>query len=146
MYNLISNGDFSSGATGWALSTYSGASIAMAGDALCVSLTNYGYGTLGWGGATLSTPLAMGTSYTFSYTAWVSTGSLYTFTAKVGHSISPYTSDFTTSTDVPSVAPTQFVHTFTQSLTETGAGIGFTIYANTATATVCFQNVTLLPN
>jgi hypothetical protein len=146
MFNLISNGDFSSGTTNWKLSTYSGASIAMSGDALCLYLTSYGYGTLGWGDATLYTPLAAGTSYTFSYTAVVTTGSLYTFTAKVGHTVSPYGSDFTTSLDLPTTSTQQFVHTFTPTIADTGAGIGFTVYANTSTATVCFQNVTLMAN
>ncbi len=145
-YNLIDNGDFSSGTTNWTLSTYSGASIAVSGGALCVSLTDYGYGTLGWGGATLSTPLSAGTSYTFSYTAWVTTGTLYTFTAKVGHSVSPYTADFTTSLDAPSATSTDFVHTFTQTAADTGAGIGFSIEAYSASATVCLQNVSLVAN
>ncbi len=146
MFNLITNGDFSAGTTNWQLSTYSGATIAMSGDSLCLYMTSYGYGTLGWGGLTLSTPLAAGTSYTFSYTAVVTTGSLYTFTAKVGHAVASYNPDFTTSADLPSTTSQVFTHTWTQSLADTGAGIGFTVSANTSTATVCFQNVTLLAN
>jgi len=145
-FSLIDNGDFSSGTNNWSLSSASGATIAASNNTLCVSLTGYGYGTLGWGGATLSTPLSLGTTYTFSYTAWVSAGSLYTFTAKVGHAVTPFSTDFTTSLDAPATTSTQFVHTFTQATSETGAGIGFTLYANSASATVCFQNVSIMAN
>jgi hypothetical protein len=76
----------------------------------------------------------------------LASGSLYTFTAKVGHSVSPYAADYTTSMDAPGTTPTQFSHTFAQSLADTGAGIGFSIVANSSTAMLCFQNVSLLPN
>jgi hypothetical protein len=113
--------------------------------AFCVTLPTYGMATLGWPavlGPATPVPLAAGYSYTFAYTAW-STQALYSFNAKVGHSVSPYTAAFSTFLDDPDVTPTLFTHDFVTSYGDTGAGVAFVIEAYSAT-TICFDNVVLV--
>jgi|GEM_PF-5195192 len=144
--NLILNGDFADGGTYWNVTQYTtGVTFGTSGSAYCLSLPSYGYATLGWPdklNPTLAVPIALGYGYTLSYTV-SSTSPLYSFLAKVGHAVSPYTSVYSTTVDKPGTTATQFTHSFTSSYSDTGAGIAFTVEANSA-ATVCFDDVSLV--
>ncbi len=135
--NLITNGDFSSGATNW--HTESGTGSVNGSGAYCVS--NPGAALIGWE-STPGSPLmlAMGRSYRFSYQA---SGS-GTVTAKVALAVAPYTTDFQGSNGLNSSLQT-FTHTFTSPNNDTNTGLAFT-FSNAGTGTVCIDNVTLVAN
>ena len=147
--NLVANGDFSAGAQYWGVTSATvGTTAGTSAGSYCVSLPANGTATLGWPDSLntgMAAPLVGGYSYTFSFTAY-SIYSLYSFTAKVGHAISPYTTAFTTSADVLTSAPRTFTHTFTPTYSDTGAGIAFTINAYSSATTVCFDDVSLVRN
>jgi hypothetical protein len=144
--NLIVNGDFADGGTYWTITlATTGVVYGTLGSSYCVSLPTYGQATLGWPDslyASMAIPLVAGYGYTFSYTV-STTSSLYGFTAKVGHVVTPYTAAYSTSLDYPGGNDTQFTHSFTSTYGDTGAGVAFTINATAAT-TVCFSNVSLV--
>jgi hypothetical protein len=147
--NLIANGDFSNGATYWGLSNAStGTSYSVAGGAFCITLPAYGTVTLGWPDAAnvaIAAPLGAAQSYTFSYSAWATT-TPSALQSKVGHAVSPYTNDYSTTSDVLTAAPTTFSHTFTQSGADTGAGVAFTVTGGGVSSTVCFDDVSIVHN
>lgn len=142
--NLITNGDFSNGSTHWQITqATTGVTSGMSGSMYCVSLPSYGEAFLGWGNATSSVAIVAGYGYTWAYTV-SSTDPLYSFTAKIGHTVSPYTTVYTTSLDTPSATPRTFIHNFTPTYADTSAGLVFDIYASTGGATVCFDDVSLV--
>lgn len=142
--NLITNGDFSDGSTNWQITEADlDVTYGMSGGSFCVSLPSYSEAYLGWGDELTSVPIASGYGYTLSYTV-SSTGSLYEFEAKIGHTVKPYTEVYSTALDSPGPTPTTFTHSFTPSYSDTGAGIVFTLYAYDAGATVCFNDVSLV--
>jgi hypothetical protein len=115
------------------------------GNSYCVSLLTYGLATLGWPdtlNTALAIPIVSTNGYTFSYTV-SSSSTLYSFSAKVGHVVTPYTAVYSTAVDYPGETATQFEHSFTPTYSDTGAGIAFTIQASSPT-TVCFSNVSLV--
>jgi hypothetical protein len=144
--NLITNGDFSDGGTYWTVTQATvGTVYGTSGSSYCVSLQNYFSATLGWPDSlntSLGVPIDTSHGYTFSYTV-STTSTLYSFTAKVGHVVSPYTNVYSTTIDSPGVTPTQFTHSFTPTYSDSGAGVAFTIYASDPT-TVCFSDVSLV--
>jgi hypothetical protein len=142
--NMITNGDFSDGATNWQITKADiGVTSGMSGGAYCLSLPGYSVAYFGWGGTTASVALAASYGYTFSYTV-SSTATLTSFTAKIGHTVSPYTEAYGPVTDSPGLTPTTFTHSFTSTYGDTSAGIAFYMYAPSAGATVCFTNVSLV--
>jgi hypothetical protein len=144
--NLITNGDFSDGVTYWNVTqATTGVTYGTSGSSYCVSLPSYAIATLGWPdslSSSVAVPIAAGYGYTLSYSV-STTAPLYSFSVKVGHAVTPYTSVYSTSLDRPGATATQFVHSFTPSSSDTGAGIAFTLDATDAT-TVCFAAVSLV--
>jgi hypothetical protein len=144
--NLMVNGDFSNGGTYWNVTQAStGVTYGTAGTSYCVSLPTYGLATLGWPdplSTSLAVPIVASSGYTLSYSV-SSSSTLYSFAAKVGHVVTPYTAVYSIATDHPDVLPTQFEHSFTPTYSDTGAGVAFTLQAYDAT-TVCFANVSLV--
>jgi hypothetical protein len=153
--NLITNGDFSNGATDWTFQLMgSGSATATHGvmnGQYCVTVGTNQNLIVGWpdtgnGGNTLNLP--PNTAYVFSYTASSTTTSVFTdMDAKVGQDATPYTADFEIKTDAVGTGPTPFTHTFTTSSAgDTIGGVGFFINGpttGTATSTVCIDNVSL---
>jgi len=142
--NLIINGDFSDGSTNWQVTQADlGVTYGMSAGSYCVSLPSYSAAYFGWGSSLMSVAIAASYGYTFSYTV-SSTDSLYSFQAKIGHTVTPYTVVYSTSLDDPGVTPTTFTHSFTPTYSDTGAGIAFYIYAYSTGSTVCFSDVSLV--
>lgn len=142
--NLIANGDFSDGSTNWQITQAdTGVTYGMSGASYCVSLPSYSEAYFGWGNSLTSVAIAGGYGYTFSYTV-SSTDELYSFQAKIGHTVTPYTVVYSTTTDSPGPTPTTFSHSFTPTYSDTGAGIAFYLYAYSTGATVCFADVSLV--
>lgn len=142
--NLLANGDFSDGSTNWQITQADvGVTYGMSGTSYCISLPSYSEAYFGWGNSLTSVPIAASYGYTFSYTV-SSSGTLYDFEAKIGHTISPYTVVYSTAADSPGLTPTTFTHSFTPSYSDTGAGVVFYMYAYSSGATVCFDGVSLV--
>jgi Carbohydrate binding domain len=146
--NVVTNGDFSQGATNWAIVAGNGTFTASGGKGcVAVGATQLNQTvTLGWpeppGSA--GAVLLSGTSYTFSYSA-SSMAAPISIDAKVGQTTSPYTADFETGADAVTTQVTPFSHTFTASPGDPSAGVAFAFTA-AAPETVCFQNVSLVQN
>jgi hypothetical protein len=146
--NVVTNGDFSQGATNWNIVAGNGTFTASGGKG-CVAVDANQLNqtvTLGWPEPPGSpgAVLLPGDSYTFSYSA-ASTTAPVTMDAKVGQTTSPYTADFETASDAVTTTVTPFSHTFTATTGDPSAGIAFAFMAS-APETVCFQNVSLVQN
>ena len=143
---LITNGDFSSGLSGWGLPAMLGTVGAptVTSGALCVTLGATSSATIGYpSGGAAAFQLTGGTSYRFSYQASSSGGA--TLEAKVGQTMPPYDatgSDFMNETVGTSLQT--LTHVFTRTTTDGSMGIAFNIAGGPAT--VCFDNVSLTPN
>jgi hypothetical protein len=146
--NVVTNGDFSQGATNWSIVAGNGTFTASGGKGcVAVDATQLNQTvTLGWPEPPGSpgAVLLPGDSYTFSYSA-ASTTAPVSLDAKVGQTTSPYTADFETASDPVTTTAGPFSHTFTASTGDPSAGIAFAFMA-TAPETVCFQNVSLVQN
>jgi hypothetical protein len=149
--NLITNGNFSMGQTGWAIVGGTGTITTPAGQ-LCVAVASGQMAVLGWPEPTGTPGLALvdGASYTLSYSAMATPA--VTVDAKVGHTTTPFTADFETAagSDAVTSSFTSFVHPFTAPTNpETSAGIAFMIpqmgMASNAEM-VCFESVSLVQN
>ena len=142
--NLITNGDFSDGSTNWQITQADiGVTFGMSAGSYCVSLPSYSEAYFGWGNSLTSVAIAASYGYTFSYTV-SSSDSLYSFQAKIGHTVTPYTVVYSTTTDSPGPTPSTFTHNFTPASSDTSAGIAFYLYAYSTGATVCFDDVSLV--
>jgi hypothetical protein len=112
--------------------------------ALCATINANQSVTLGWS-ADSSSPLqlAQGTSYQFSYKASAST-QLNQFTAKVGHAVQPYDTDFQQDEQVGNnLAP--YMHTFMANMPDDQTGIAFILTGpGNGTSNVCIDDVTLV--
>jgi hypothetical protein len=146
--NLITDGDFSDpSGTYWALSATSAGTLTIAQHTACVTggAGTYGAATLGWppsGGA--GVVLSSLHTYTFSYTVYTMTGSLYV-DAKVGHTTTPYTADVESLSDLATTTAQTYSHTVTGS-SDSSAGIAFTFTLPLTSQTVCFAAVSLVQN
>lgn len=142
--NLIVNGDFSQGTTGWGIVSGS-APIGLMGSALCVTAPTSQV-TLAWPQSTAITPpvLSMAASYTFTYQAMASLSGL-SVDAKVGHTTSPYTADFEATADAVTTSEQTFTHTFMPGQDDSSTGLAFT-FTSPMAQNVCFQAVSLVPN
>ncbi len=144
--NLITNGDFSNGQTGWLLTAPSGSGITLsvADGQLCVTFPagTYQEATLGWpADATQAVALPAGESFQFSFQA-SSTPSLAQFGDLVGPATGSNRTDFQSTNDSLFGGIQMFSHTFT-SQGDSGAGVAFNLNSLGAAATVCFDNVAL---
>jgi hypothetical protein len=146
--DFSSNGYIGESGTAWHLLAGFDATFAKVGTEGCVTLHAMADGGIGWPpvGATNPSPvnLAVGASYTFSYTARTEGAYTISVQAKVGESMTPYTADFQTNDMVGSTA-TGFSHTFTATTGDTSAGLSFYFY-DLPNETVCFSNVSLVAN
>ena len=146
--NIIANGDFSNGLTGWGLTVDAGtlAGQMISNGQLCMTLGTYTTVTLGFPGD-LSGAFALtgGMSYQISYQAstTVSVGKLE---VKLGSDLPPYTqTEFLTDADVPGSAPLTFTHQFSVATTDPQAGLAFNIVSGPSiSTTVCVSNVSLV--
>ncbi len=104
--NLVPNGDFSNGLTGWQITDNGNASFQVIDGALCVTFPNYGTATIGTTGPLF---LTGGITYEFSFKAWttIPMGEVGSVRAKVGEAGPPYTS-YTLSYLVPTAAVGEF--------------------------------------
>jgi hypothetical protein len=144
--NLVSNGDFSNGETGWGIPAMMGSlSHAVTGGAFCVTLSTVGSATIGYpAGATPPIQINGGASYRFSYQAMISSGSA-TFEAKVGQTMPPYDATGSDWPGEPVGGSLQtFTHTFTRASSDSMMGVAFNVTGGPAM--VCVDNVTLAPN
>ncbi len=151
--NLVTNGDFSMGQNHWAIVAGNGSITTPVGGQLCVSVASNNMAVLGWPEPpnTPGIPLSAGASYTLTYSAMASAA--VTVDAKVGHTTSPYATDFDTQTNSDAVTPSfnTFTHPFTAPTNpaETSAGLAFAIpqSGNVSSAEmVCFESVSLVEN
>jgi hypothetical protein len=149
--NLITNGDFSQGTTMWGIVSGTAGTLMASANELCVPLTG-GSPQLGWPepSGTQGPALTGEASYTLSYAVRAASANA-TVDVKVGHSVSPYDTDFDTAntasmTDAVTTTLKTYTHTFTvPEAGDTSAGLAFTI--NSATnQNVCFQAVSLVAN
>jgi hypothetical protein len=146
--NIIANGDFSNGLTGWGLVVDAGtlAGQMITNGQLCMTLGTYTTVTLGFpsdlSGAFV---LTGGVNYQISYQAstTVSVGKLE---VKLGSDLPPYTqTEFLTDADVPGSAPLTFTHQFSVATTDPQAGLAFNIVSGPSiSTTVCVSNVSLV--
>jgi hypothetical protein len=102
--NLILNGDFSNGPTGWQVTDASGGSGSVIDGAFCITYPDFGTATVGTTG-----PLSLtgGVLYEFSFRAWTTItfpGAAYV-RAKVGQAGPPYT-DYTSFEPALTTTPT----------------------------------------
>jgi hypothetical protein len=144
--NIVINGDFSNGETGWGLPAMLGTvSHAVTGGAFCVTLGAVSSATIGYpAGATPPFQINAGVAYRFSYQASLSSGSI-ALEAKVGQTMTPF--DATGSDWVGESAGTSlqtFTHVFTRTTTDSSMGVAFNLTGGPGTA--CFDNVVLTPN
>jgi hypothetical protein len=145
--NLVTNGDFSNGETGWGIPSMMGSvSHAVTNGAFCVTLSSAAASvTVGYpAGATAPLQITGGTSYRFSYQASVSASNT-TFEAKVGQTQMPYDatgSDWPTEPVSATLQP--FTHTFMRSASDSSMGVAFNLMGGPST--VCIDNVSLAPN
>jgi hypothetical protein len=139
---LISNGDFSNGTTDW---TVNGGTLAVTNGQLCTTAGNNANAIAIWpdNGATKGTKLASGETYTLSYQATVTAGSVSQFVVTVGQAVSPYNADAQFNGDKPATTQMTFTHTFTMTTTDFAAGLAFSFVATGSGATVCLDNVSL---
>ena len=136
--NLITNGDFSDGDAGWAL-TLGGRdtgpyfpSTAVSNGRYCVSLQNSTTAsglTIGWpSDASHAASLAGGTTYRLTYQA-CATSAPDMFEVKVGQAIAPYIADYDVTTDRPGSSFQPVSHTFTPAANDAQAGVAFNFSA-----------------
>jgi hypothetical protein len=147
--NLITNGNFARGTVDWDLMGTGGLSTPpVTPPQLCVTVPSGQSVILGWtpGGIMLSP----GATYTFSY--WAMATPAVTVESKVGHSIAPFTPEYTGADAVPTTL-SFFSHPVPAPVAadaaETSAGVEFTIPDMGTVAsdeTVCFENVSLVEN
>ena len=138
--NLIPNGDFSQGSTGWKLE--GSGTMAVTDGAMCVALDSADEVSLGWPpDASSAAKLDGGTKYTLSYRA-KSSDSKIGVTAKVGHAADPWTTLMEESDTVGS-SWGPLSHTFTPESTDDAAGVVFKMSG--AKGEVCFADVVLKP-
>jgi len=143
--NLVMNGDFSNGATGWGLPAMMGqVSQAVTSGQYCVTLQQLSSVTIGYpSGGVPPFQITAGTSYTFSYQA-SSTGNL-SIESKVGQTQMPYDatgSDFMNESVNGSLG--MITHTFTRGSTDSNMGIAFNVSGGPGT--FCIDNVSLTAN
>jgi hypothetical protein len=138
--NLVPNGDFSNGQTGWQVTNVANASGDASDGSFCFGYgDSIGYATLGTTG-----PISLrgGTTYEFSFRAWTTVAVAYAtpVRAKVGDASPPYV-DYTTFSPPVNATPTDFSQLFTPTADVT-AGIAF-ITSATERGTTCIDNVSL---
>jgi len=142
--NLVTNGDFSNGEMFWNVIINNGgnADHSVQGGALCVTVSMNQSVTLGWA-ADAGSPLQLqsGSMYQLSYRAQAST-MLGTFTAKVGHAVPDYATDFQMDEQVGNGFST-FTHTFTTDHADDQTGIAFILQGAGQSSMVCVDDVTL---
>lgn len=143
--NIIVNGDFSNGETGWGIKAGTG-TVTTASGAYCVAVPAGNVSlTIGYpDGATPAFQINTGVSYRFSYQASASTGAV-ALEARVGQTMSPYDATGADWMNEPVGATLQtFTHTFTRATTDSSMGIAFNLTGGPGTA--CFDNVSLTLN
>jgi Carbohydrate binding domain len=150
--NLVTNGDFSQGTTGWGI-VYGAATIAAMNSELCVTVQANQQAILGWPEPTGTAGVSLSTApYTLSYMARVQasqgTPAPVSVDAKIGQTIAPYNADFETpgnAGDNVTASSQTFTHTFTPPAADTSAGLAFSFQATQA-EDVCFKDVRLVQN
>jgi len=146
--NLIVNGDFSNGLTGWGVTVQAGSlnSQTISNGQVCMGLGVYTTVTLGYP-SDISGAFALmsGHDYQISYQA-STTVSIGQFEVKVGTDVAPYTqTDFLSDSDVPGSSPLTFTHLFSSATSDPQAGLAFNIVSGPASATtVCVSHVSLV--
>ena len=143
--NLVTNGDFSNGSTGWGLPAMMGqvTQVVTAGQ-FCVTVQQLSSATIGYPSGTVP-PFQIdgGRTYTFSYQA-TSTGNL-TIESKVGQTQTPYDatgSDFMNESVTGSLQT--ITHTFMRGSTDPSMGVAFNVSGGPVT--FCIDNVSLTAN
>jgi hypothetical protein len=138
--NLIPNGDFSQGTTGWKLE--GSGTLAVRDGAACVAIDSADEVFLGWPpDASSAAKLNGGTQYSLSYRA-KSSGANIGVTAKVGHAADPWTT-LMEEPDTVGSSWTSLSHSFTPESADDAAGVVFTMAG--AQGEVCFDDVVLKP-
>lgn len=143
--NLVMNGDFSNGSTGWGLPAMMGQVTQMvtAGQ-FCVMVQQLSSATIGYpSGGVPPFQIDGGKTYTFSYQA-TSTGNL-TIESKVGQTQIPYDatgSDFMNESVTGSLQT--ITHTFMRGSTDASMGVAFNVTGGPGT--FCVDNVSITAN
>ncbi|MBN1605817.1 MAG: carbohydrate binding domain-containing protein [Polyangiaceae bacterium] len=138
--NLVTNGDFSQGSTGWQLE--GSGTLAITDGAACVALESADEVFLGWPpDASSAAKLDGGTRYSLSYRA-KSSDSKIGVTTKVGHAADPWTT-LMEETDTVGSSWGPFSHSFTPESSDDAAGVVFRMSG--ASGEVCFDDVVLKP-
>jgi hypothetical protein len=144
--NLVTNGDFSQGMTGWNVSENTPMSMGVNNGQFCISLNS---GTneviVGWGDGTAAANISASSTYTLSYQASASAG-LSEFDAHVGQAVSPYTLDKDVGNETLTSSMQTFTHMFMPAQNDSQAGVAFLIKASGGTSMVCIDNVSLTQN
>jgi len=143
--NLVVNGDFSNGSTGWGLPAMMGqVTQNVNGGQFCVTVA-LGSATIGYpSGAASPFPITGGVPYTFSYQA-SSTGNLM-IESKVGD-INPPAYDATGSdfmNEQVGASLQTITHTFTRGPTDSTMGVAFNLSGGPGT--FCLDNVSVTAN
>jgi hypothetical protein len=139
--NLITNGDFSSGAAYWNVTEDPNATFNVVNGVLCANVGLDEVAIVGWTGPS-TVPLAAGVPYRFSFKA-SSSAALYMFTAKVGQTVQPYLTDVEQAEQLGSTL-TAYSLTFTLTASDPSAGLAFGIYYPSDDTTVCLDDVSLV--
>jgi hypothetical protein len=142
--NLVANGDFSNGEMFWSVIINNGgnADHGVQNGALCVTVSMNQSVTLGWA-ADPGSPLQLqsGTTYQLSFRAQAST-MLGTFTAKVGHAVPDYATDFQMDEQVGTSFST-FTRMFTTDHADDQTGLAFILQGGGQSSMVCVDDVQL---
>ena len=146
--NLITNGDFSQNDTFWKYILNGGNDNGhgVRNGMFCATVGNQSV-TIGWDPAPgPALMLSAGTRYRFSFKASASAG-VSTFTAKVGHAVDPFTTDFQQDDQVPNNLAS-FMHDFMPNNGDDNqTGIAFIIQGpGNGTSDVCIDDVSLTAN
>jgi endoglucanase len=144
--NLISNGDFSSGQTGWMLAPpgHGTATASVMNGQICLTLSGTGSDptTLGWSaGLAQGVALAAGATYQFSFDI-VSQPALLSFENKIASTSPPHAVDFDDTGDSLTGVLQTFVHTFA-STGDPSAGVAFVFDTGGFSEMACIGNVSL---
>lgn len=144
--NLVANGDFADGTTGWQI-TADGASLpaTVAGGELCVALQGgASVAVIGWPVAPAQpTALVAGNIYRLSFGVRSNVRmDASQFEDKIGQTITPFVADFDMGDAVAPGAQT-VAHTFTLAKDDLTAGVVFLLHGPPAGTMFCVDNVRL---
>jgi hypothetical protein len=139
--NLITNGDFSNGITGWNLQN--GTVDTSSGAAACITPTSSTISVVfGWPDPTgTGFSLTPGLTYTLTFDAWANVN-MTCITDKIGESLSPFSS-YAIGNPCLTTVKTTYQLGFTATATDTiPAGIAF-LFTKPTTDTICITNVSV---